>query len=143
MHRILSTNSFLYKCKLKETHLCSFCNETKETIDHLFWVCHIVKSFWFEINDFLKTQCHFHLTLSAQNVLIGSPIMDKSEISLFIILKFYIYKCKIVNTSPTVEGAINMIKDVYKIEKMSNKYYNSPAVADRNLKKWNCISQIL
>jgi len=36
LHRILSTNSLLFKCKLKETQLCNFCNETKETILHLF-----------------------------------------------------------------------------------------------------------
>ena len=29
VHRILITNSFLYKCGLKETELCTFCTETK------------------------------------------------------------------------------------------------------------------
>jgi hypothetical protein len=28
VHRILITNSFLYKCGLKETELCTFCTET-------------------------------------------------------------------------------------------------------------------
>jgi hypothetical protein len=31
IHRILITNSFLYKCGLKETELCTFCTETKES----------------------------------------------------------------------------------------------------------------
>jgi hypothetical protein len=31
LHRILYANSLLFKCKLKETQLCNFCNETKET----------------------------------------------------------------------------------------------------------------
>jgi hypothetical protein len=44
LHRILSTNSLLFKCKLKETQHCNLCNETKETILHLFWECNIVKS---------------------------------------------------------------------------------------------------
>ena len=29
IHRILITNSFLYKCGLKESELCTFCTETK------------------------------------------------------------------------------------------------------------------
>ncbi len=36
LHIILSANFPLFKCKLKETQLCKFCNETKETISHLF-----------------------------------------------------------------------------------------------------------
>ena len=54
--RILITNSFLFKCKLKETQLCIFCNETKETILHLFWECNIVTSLWMEMAEILKKQ---------------------------------------------------------------------------------------
>ena len=38
-HRITATNSFLFKCALKETKLCNFCTETKESLLHLFWEC--------------------------------------------------------------------------------------------------------
>ena len=51
LHRILSTNSLLFKCKLKETQHCNICNETKETILHLFWECNIVKSLWLEMAE--------------------------------------------------------------------------------------------
>jgi hypothetical protein len=36
LHIILPVNSFLYKCGLKETELCTFCMETKENLLHLF-----------------------------------------------------------------------------------------------------------
>ena len=36
LHRIVYANSLLLKCKLKETELCNFCNEIKETILHIF-----------------------------------------------------------------------------------------------------------
>ena len=39
IHRILITNSFLYKCGLKETELCTFCTETKESLVHIFGEC--------------------------------------------------------------------------------------------------------
>ena len=31
-HRITATNSFLFKCGLKETELCTFSTETKESL---------------------------------------------------------------------------------------------------------------
>jgi len=36
IHRILIANFFLYKCGLKETELCTFCTETKESLVHMF-----------------------------------------------------------------------------------------------------------
>jgi len=54
LHRILSTNSLLFKCKLKETQLYNFCNEAKETILHLFWECNFVKGLWFQKAAILK-----------------------------------------------------------------------------------------
>ena len=36
-HRITATNYFPFKCGLKETELCTFCTETKESLLHLFW----------------------------------------------------------------------------------------------------------
>ena len=36
IHKILITNSFLYRCGLKETKLCTFCTETKESLVDIF-----------------------------------------------------------------------------------------------------------
>jgi hypothetical protein len=41
LHRIIATNSFLYKIKLKDTHLCTSCKANNETIEHLFFDCPI------------------------------------------------------------------------------------------------------
>ena len=37
LHRIIPTNSFLHKIKLKNTNLCTFCKIHDETIEHLFF----------------------------------------------------------------------------------------------------------
>jgi hypothetical protein len=53
----IAISIFQYKiCKLKETQLCNFCNETQETILHLFWECNFVKSLWLEMAEILKKQ---------------------------------------------------------------------------------------
>ena len=43
--RIYPTNDFLYKCQIKDSSLCDFCNMYSETIQHLFWECPMVQSF--------------------------------------------------------------------------------------------------
>ena len=38
-HRILGTNSYLFKIRYINSDVCSFCSREKETIKHLFWDC--------------------------------------------------------------------------------------------------------
>jgi hypothetical protein len=51
--RILGTNKFLYKIKVKDDAFCTFCQEDEETIDHIFWNCEIVQAFLVEKIIFL------------------------------------------------------------------------------------------
>ena len=64
LHRILPVNSFLYKCGLKETELCTFCMETKENLLHLFWNCNFVAK------NFLII-CGITLPLNAREITLG------------------------------------------------------------------------
>ena len=38
IHRNLALNPYFSKCKIKETELCSFCNEAKETYKHFLGI---------------------------------------------------------------------------------------------------------
>ena len=49
-HKILSTNSFLQKIKLKDTNICTFCRSETETIEHIVWDCEIVQAL---LDDFV------------------------------------------------------------------------------------------
>ena len=83
----------MFKCKLKETQLCNVCDETKQTMLHLFWECCIVKSLWHEMVEILKDKYNVELLILAQYIILGSYILDYS-INLFIVLiKYYIYSC--------------------------------------------------
>ena len=46
VQRIIPLNIFLFKCKLKDTELCSFCNSERETIEHFFWTCPLSNCIW-------------------------------------------------------------------------------------------------
>ena len=53
LNRILFTNSKLFKLKLVESPLCSFCDKNEETLEHLFVFWEHSKAFWKEISSWL------------------------------------------------------------------------------------------
>jgi hypothetical protein len=92
IHRILITNSFLHKCGLKETELCTFCTETKESIVHIFWEFNYVRNFWLAIGNFLKI-CGVGLPFNAKDIIFGLTEHNSTQgtlSNLLIILKYYI-----------------------------------------------------
>jgi len=53
LHRRISTNRYLFKIGLSPSELCSFCNNSSETLLHLFWECPQVKTFWNDVKKWL------------------------------------------------------------------------------------------
>ena len=53
LHGIITTNSVLYKIKIIDTNVCSFCANCEETIIHLYWECRFTVIFPLELIDFL------------------------------------------------------------------------------------------
>ena len=143
LHRILSTNSFLFKCKLKETNLCTFCNETNETIEHLFWECNITKNLWFEIADIFQNRCNITLPVSAHTIMLGADDLDLSTNYFIVLIKYFIYSCRLSGSKPTIVGLINMLRKTYNIEKLSVTFCKSPSVGERIRQKWAVIEDIL
>ena len=142
-HRILTTNSFLFKCKLKETELCTFCQESKETVSHLLWDCPRIRNFWIKINEHLENTCNITLPLSKTDVLLGT-VASETSINFFIaLIKYYIYCCRCKDTLPNVEGAVNTLKKSYKTEKLACTFYRCPAVQERMDAKWGALKNIV
>ena len=73
LNRILPTNCFAYKLKLIDSESCTFCNETKENVVHLFWECKIVQNFWTHYVNWLTKYCNHicNLKLSRELVIFG------------------------------------------------------------------------
>ena len=51
IHRILGTNKFLFKIKIKQSDKCTFCSEVTEDIEHIFWTCHKIADLWIRLMD--------------------------------------------------------------------------------------------
>ena len=54
--RIVPNNKILYQCKINNTSLCDLCSMNVESNKHLFWECHISRSFWTELELFLNNK---------------------------------------------------------------------------------------
>ena len=64
IHRILATNDFLLKLKVREDNLCTFCGLLPEKIDHLFWHCHVVTEFWDTVERWVLQKGQFLLNVN-------------------------------------------------------------------------------
>ena len=58
IHRILPTNNYLHKICRVNSPLCYFCQQTLETIEHIFAECFVVKEIWIEVER-LTTKSSF------------------------------------------------------------------------------------
>ena len=55
LHRRLSTNSFLQKIGRTDTEMCSFCQNEKESLFHLFWKCSKTCFFWNSVFSWMQS----------------------------------------------------------------------------------------
>ena len=122
LHRILPSNKYLMKIGVKNNDNCDLCNQNTEDIEHLFWHCEKVQSFWSEVMGWIHSKCiHTHcLNLDLQLVLFGyknNTRTDKGFDLLLLLAKFYIYKCKLKKNKLSLTHFQNEARHRYKIEK--------------------------
>ena len=124
LHRTIPTNTFLYKCRLVETELCTFCGETRKTILHLFCDYNIVKNIWLKIYEQLQTRCGGLSGLSGRDILLGIENVDYLYInSILLITKYYIYSCKFKKVVPSFSRVISLLGYKYKIDFFLHQCY--------------------
>ena len=113
LHRITATNSFLFKCGLKETEICTFCTETKDNLLHLFWECTYSKIVWFSLVNVLEN-CAVNLQyLYAPNIILGimNPLDQDNTINhVILILKYCLYKSRCLGDRPSINRGIQYLK---------------------------------
>jgi hypothetical protein len=117
IHRILGTNSFLYKIGLSESPLCTFCGQTLETILHLFWECPVVGQLIHEVKLWLGDVYEVVIEVTCSEFILGRPLNRDNILNLaLIILKRHIYKQKLKNCRPNLIGYKKELVSYYKLE---------------------------
>ena len=99
----LTTNTRLVKMGIRDSNLCTFCNNTPETVGHLFWDCRLVLNFLNEIKHGLSgAHIDYDLGFSQNNpygreiFILGDNRQRSGQIPnyLYNIVKKFIWNCK-------------------------------------------------
>ena len=123
VHRTIGTNVILKEMSIMDNRNCSFCEDEKDSIDHMFWKYKHIKEFWKSLEGFIgvKNEKASNLTLTEKIVLFGIYDYFKSDATIdFIILltKQYICRCRFNKCKPILSIFIKMQKGRYDIEKI-------------------------
>ena len=117
--RILGTNTFLYKIKVKDNAFCTFCQEDEETIEHLFWNCESVQASIDEIDSWLLSN-GVSIPFTMLFFLFGDTSKSSRGDAINLILlqiKQYIFNCKYFQKKLSLVTMQRKIQSLYNIEK--------------------------
>jgi hypothetical protein len=130
LKRCTVTNKYLHLCKIKDNNLCQFCKMHIETIEHMFFDCKIVHSFWIDVSRWLPKELDFRKFVSRKNILLGDTECKNNVIlnHLSILGKRYIYVNKCLEKELNVQGFVRTVTFCYMIEK-------NIAITNGNVKK--------
>ena len=145
LHRIYFTNSKLFKCKLIETELCSFCNNTKETILHLFFECMFSKNILLSFVSLLQEKCNITYNITPKNIFFGpliSSLEDNIMFTCILIYKKYIDSCRLKKCLPSLDVFIQQIKR-YKNLELFSLYLYPTSKANYIKAKWSIVRNVI
>lgn len=116
IHRIISTNTFLYKIGIADSQQCTFCQDFPEKISHLFTRCRIVRGLIQEASRWLGEILNEHIALSETYIILGRPSAGGILNLLIILLKHYIYKQRAKSCLPVLIGFKDEVNTLYGLE---------------------------
>ena len=127
-HRIIYTNSRLCKSGIIETELCTFCNEQRETLLHLFYDCSHVRTFLLQLQEILRTKHNINFILAPDkwmlNQFTGTPTENDCQSMCAILAKHFIYCCKMKNCLPDIRSFKQKLKSYYSVELYAKSMYS-------------------
>ena len=101
--------------KIRDNQLCSFCNVCDETVEHLFWGCQVISSFWLDVEKFFLKQQFF---FSKEDIYFGYKQLRRHPYNFLIFnVKYYIYQQKQANALPKIEDFFFKFKFSIEVEK--------------------------
>ena len=134
IHRILPTNMLLYKMKITDNKLCTFCRCQEETLMHLFCECCKVKP----IVDIIKDRIRIYnssIDIEDMHIILGY-CKDINIDTIFLEFKRYVFLCKTKTVTPSVTFFKRSLKLAWDINlKYSDNIEES--------KKWSIVREFV
>lgn len=117
-HRILATNSYLYKTNIVDSPLCEFCKQEDETIKHILWNCSVTQNFLHQIENWSEG-LNFQLPQNEKEFLFNiGDFRNKQEEQLIILeIKYYLYTARCLKQKPNILALKRSLKMFYWIHK--------------------------
>ena len=135
LHRILGTNTLLMKFRY---------SETKETYIHLFFECRYVRTFWLFLLQKLEEVCKIRFHPISSRIVLGVKYHVFKDIlnTCILMLKRYVYLCRVRFTVPSVAEAIEWLRNYYRIDMVSMSLCSTNK-AIKIKEKWSSIDNII
>ncbi|KAL9989442.1 hypothetical protein ACROYT_G003991 [Oculina patagonica] len=142
LNNCLYLNRDLFRFKIIESPICSFCSIYSETIDHLFVHCEHSKSLYRDIRIWTKSAGIVLPELNISNIILGKDSEKNSAIINLIltVFKLLIYKSRSGGQMPSVQRFINELNFYEKIERNIARKRDKLAC---HFKKWSNLVSIL
>lgn len=71
LHRILPINYHLHRVGIVNSPLCYFCQQTPETIEHIFVDCYLVKEIWIDLEKWMTDIFGLQTNFDKYSILFG------------------------------------------------------------------------
>ena len=117
LQRGLVTKSLLYKWKLVENDLCSFCQEMKETVLHIMHDCKIVYGFWEEVRSYIYNETTKWIDITRWKIIVNKVSENRLLNMICLLTKQYIYKQKCLGNPLNVHELKQTVVNIERLER--------------------------
>jgi hypothetical protein len=124
-HRILPCKKYLHTLKLIDSSLCPSCDQ-EETLIHMFWTCPATQTFLNKLKTWFST-ININFSFNEKSFIFNTNIetnMSKTELTIVIEIKYYIFSTKRLNGTLSTTAFKNRLK------------YTILALKEIAIKKW-------
>ena len=112
LHRILPTNNYLHKIGQANSPLCYLCQQTIETIEHIFAECFVVKEIWIEVEKWISGVFNIQTSFDKYSILFGkyeNSTIHRLENLIILFTKQYVFQTKMRSSRPNAMVLKNVL----------------------------------
>ena len=103
VHRIVATNTFLYRIGKADSPLCTFCENEDETLLHVLWGCDVVQRFIKDVEAHLTSRFSIALNANKETWFFPRlPSEDTLKILMITLAKRAILRSKYMSLPPSM-----------------------------------------
>ena len=117
LQRAIVLNTHLYKWGLKSIDTCSFCDEHKESITHVFYQCEVIQLLWEEVDTYIQNHLGVVPCITMKNVILDEIANVKIANFICMVTKRFIYVERCMGRQPLFRNLEYKIKNLRNVER--------------------------